>query len=277
MKYLLLLVMAVQAFLLAADDSRLCAVYTVPGELNDIAGHVQGATCSTQGVYLSHSRGIYKIGWDGRLIRKCSAPNHLGDVGYANGRIYGALALRKPIDGKRGMIRVWDEDLNIVGEHLLPGNVDGCAVINGTIYYGLDPYGSPAHLGCKIGRLSLDFKDLGIVDTDTGGKCHYGVQTMATDGKNLFCGYYASGTPQVRCAWFPPDLSACGGTPALNCSEGFGMIPKSVFPSEHPRFFTVKALGGNCHKWHSVTNPPQIRLDFHEYRDGRFFDITKRK
>ncbi len=276
MKNLVLIATAVWSAVLLADDPRIRAVYTVPGELDDIVGHVQGAACSTQGVYLSHACGIYKIGWDGRLIRKCRAPNHLGDVGYANGRLYGALALRKPIDGKKGMIRVWDEDLNVVGEHLLPENVDGCAVIGDTIYYGLDPYGHPAHRRCKIGRLSLDFKDLGVVDTDTGGKCHYGVQTMATDGQNLFCGYYSSGTPPVTCAWFSPNLRICGGTPHLGCSEGFGMIPKSVFPSAHPRFFTVNALGGNCHKWHSITNPAQIRLDFYEYRNGRFFDVTER-
>ncbi|MGN0846169.1 MAG: glycoside hydrolase family 43 protein [Kiritimatiellia bacterium] len=276
MRNLLLFAAAVCAVLSAAADSKIRAVYTVPGELDDIVGHVQGAACSTQGVYLSHAGGIYKIGWDGRLIRKCAAPVHLGDVGYANGRLYGALALREPIDGKKGMIRVWDEDLNVVGEHLLSGAIDGCAVIGETIYYGLDLYGKPPHRRCRIGRLSLDFKELGEVETDHGGQCHYGVQTMATDGARLFCGYYSFGAPPVTCAWFTPDLRACGGTPHLRCAEGFGMVPKSLFPSEYPRFFTVNALGGNCHKWHSITNPAQIRLDFHEFRDGRFLDVTER-
>ena len=279
MKQRVLLSLAILcAAALPAAEAKIKAVYTVPGELNDIVGHVQGATCSEQGVYLSHAGGIYKIGWDGKLKKKCTAPVHLGDVFCDKGRVYGALALRKPVDGKKGMIRVWDEELNVVAEHLLPGNVDGCAVIGDTIYYGLDPYGHPPHPRCRIGRLTLDFKDLGDVDTDQGGECHYGVQTMATDGTNLFCGYYASGTakPVVRCAWFTPDLRQRGGTPDLDCSEGFGMVPKRVFPSEHPRFFAVRALGGNCHKWHSVTNPPQIRLDFYEYRDGRFLDVTDR-
>lgn len=273
MKSILAGVYSLCVVVLCAAEASLGPVYTVPGELNDIVGHVQGAACSTQGVYLSHAGGIYKIGWDGHLIRKCTAPVHLGDIGYAEGRIYGALALRKPIDGKKGMIRVWDEDLNIVGETLLPGNVDGCAVIGNTIYYGLDPYGHAPHRGCRIGRMTLDFKDLGVVDTDTGGQCHYGVQTMATDGTNLFCGYYAFGSPSVRCAWFTSDLKTCGGTPSLGCSEGFGLIPKSLFPSENPRFFTVRALGGNCHKWNAVTNPPQIRLDFYEYRNGQFYGV----
>ena len=220
MKNALIFSAVLYAVALQAADGRIRSVYTIPGELNDIVGHVQGAACSTQGVYLSHAGGIFKIGWDGRLIRKCTAPVHLGDIGYANGRIYGALALRKPIDGQKGMIRVWDENLTVVDEKLLSENVDGCAVIGDTIYYGLDPYGKTPHRGCKIGRMSLAFKDLGVVDTDSGGQCHYGVQTMATDGRDLFCGYYSFGNPPVRCARFAPDLRVCRGTPML--SRGFG-------------------------------------------------------
>ena len=137
------LLIAILAACLAAQGfaaARIRAVYTVPGELNGIVGHVQGAACSTQGVYLSHAGGIYKIGWNGRLIRSCAAPIHLGDVAYADGRLYGALALREPVGGRKGMIRVWDEDLNVVGEHLLPDNIDGCAVIGATIYYGQGAY-----------------------------------------------------------------------------------------------------------------------------------------
>ncbi len=267
-------VMAYAVSVAAAPKIR--AVYTVPGELDDIVGHVQGAACSTQGVYLSHAEGIYKIGWDGRLIRKCRAPGRLGDVGYSNGCLYGAFSLREPIDGKKGMIRVWDEDLNVVDEHLLPEKADGCAVLGDTIYYGVDVYGSEPHRRCRIGRLTLEFRDLGVADLDMGGQCRRGVQTMATDGQSLFCGYDPSGTPSVTCARFPPNLGVCDGTPRLECAAGFDLLPQSVFPSEHPRFFTVRALGGDSPMWHSITNPAQVRLDFHEYRKGRFFDVTER-
>lgn len=275
---LLLLAVCAAAARTGRADARLRAVYTVPGELNDIVGHVQGAACSTQGVYLSHAGGLYKIGWDGRLLRSCAAPVHLGDVAYADGRLYGALALRAPVGGQRGMIRVWDEELNVVGEHLLPGPVDGCAVLGGTLYYGLDPYGPAPHRLCQIGRLARgDFRDLGVVTLDPGGRFHYGVQTMATDGARLFCGYYAAGAPPVTCAWFTPDLRACGGTPPFVCSEGFDRLPPALFPSAHPRFFAVRALGGGPRAWHSVTNPPRVRLDFYEWRDGRFVDVTERR
>lgn len=49
------LLIAILAACLAAQGfaaARIRAVYTVPGELNGIVGHVQGAACSTQGVYL---------------------------------------------------------------------------------------------------------------------------------------------------------------------------------------------------------------------------------
>ena len=46
-------------------------VFTVRHELDILlkAGHIQGACCSEQGVYLSHQFGIAKIGWDGKLIK----------------------------------------------------------------------------------------------------------------------------------------------------------------------------------------------------------------
>ena len=81
MKNALIFSAVLYAVALQAADGRIRSVYTIPGELNDIVGHVQGAACSTQGVYLSHAGGIFKIGWDGRLIRKCTAPVHLGDIG----------------------------------------------------------------------------------------------------------------------------------------------------------------------------------------------------
>ena len=95
----------------AAGVPPMNAIYTVPHELDCLvkAGHIQGACCSEQGIYLSHARGIEKIGWDGKLIKHIDAPSHLGDSAQANGKIYGAFVIRDPKErknGKRGLVRV---------------------------------------------------------------------------------------------------------------------------------------------------------------------------
>jgi hypothetical protein len=238
------------------------------------SGHIQGACCSEQGIYLSHSLGLDKIGWDGKLLKHIEAPGHLGDCAYANGRIYGAFLiwdakLRKW--GKKGLVRVWDENLEQVDEAWFDEALDGIAVLGDTIYVGIDRWGNKTHRLCCVKRLGLDLSDKGNVDVDLGYSIVYGVQTMATDGKDIFFGNYG-GTSRVSA-----DLKT-NEKITLSCAEGFGLVPKTVTKSDAKIFFTVHALGGNMQGWRKdpVNNPPRIRLDFYELKDGRFNDITKK-
>ena len=268
---------AALAFGMFADDgiSAMDAIQTVPHELDCLlkAGHVQGACCSEQGIYLSHSLGIEKIGWNGRHVKHVDAPSHLGDCAYADGRIYGAFVIRdKKIrkDGKSGLVRVWDENLNQVGEAWFDEPLDGICVIGDTIYVGVDKWGRDKHPLCCIKRLGLDLSDKGNMDIDLGYEIHYGVQTMATDGKDLFLGNYGD-TSRVSA-----DLKT-NAKVAFKCSEGFGLVPKSISKCEKPVFFKVRAMGGNMQGWRKdpVNNPPRIRIEFFEYRDGKFSSIWR--
>ena len=259
---------------LAADGDKMPAVYTVPHELDCLlkSGHIQGACCSEKGVYLSHSLGIAKIGWDGKLIRQIEAPSHLGDCAYADGKIYGAFVIRHAAmrkDGKQGLVRVWDEDLNQLAEAWFDEALDGIVVLGDTVYVGVDRWGRKPHDLCCVKRLKLDLADCGNTDIDLGYKIAFGVQTMATDGKSLFLGNYG-GTSKVS-----PGLDSAEKV-VLFCSEGFGMVPKSVSKRETPVFFTVNAMGGNMQGWFKdpVNNPPRIKLRFWEYSGGRFKNIT---
>ena len=270
--------------LVAAEGEKIPAVYTVPHELDVLvkAGHIQGATCSEQGIYLAHQLGIEKIGWDGKLITRVEAPAHLGDICCANGKIYGAFAIRgrKTKDELPGLVRVWNEELEQVAEKRFPVNLDGCCVLGDTLYVGEDPYGHKPHPGCRIRRLGLDLSEKDVVDVDIGYPIHYGVQTMATDGHELFLGNYGAradaGNPKrYNCTRLTADLKPVQNL-SFSCSEGFGRVPKSIAKRDTPVFFTVKAMGGNMQGWRKdpVNNPPRIRLDFYEYKNGVFTDIT---
>ena len=271
----ILVIGALAAFsAIAADVSTMDALYTVPHELDCLlkSGHIQGACCSEQGIYLSHSLGLDKIGWDGKLIKHIDAPGHLGDSAYANGKIYGAFVIRdKNVrkDGKKGLVRVWDENLNQLNEAWFDEALDGIVVLGDTVYVGVDKWGHGKHPSCCIKRLGLDLSDKGNVDFDLGYEIHYGVQTMATDGKDIFLGNYG-GTSRVSA-----DLKT-NEKIVFGCSEGFGMVPKSVSKRETPVFFKVCAMGGNMQGWRKdpVNNPPRIRIEFYEYKDGKFNSIT---
>jgi hypothetical protein len=273
------------AFAVFAAGQEMDAIHTVPHELDCLlkSGHIQGACCSEQGIYLSHALGIDKIGWDGKLIKHIDAPGHLGDSAYANGKIYGAFVIRDPKQrkgGKQGLVRVWDENLNQLNEAWFDEALDGIGVIGDTIYVGVDRWGHGKHPLCCIKRLGLDLSDKGNMDVDLGYEIHYGVQTMATDGKDLFLGNYG-GTSRVSA-----DLKT-NEKIVFGCSEGFGMVPKSISKRDAPVFFKVCAMGGNMQGWRKDPiwredplknpNPPRIRIEFFEYKDGKFNFITNKK
>ena len=257
----------------------------MPHELDGLlkSGHIQGACCSEQGIYLSHQLGIDKIGWDGKLIKHVDAPAHLGDSAYANGKIYGAFVIRDKNarkGGKQGLVRVWDENLNQLNEAWFDEALDGIVVLGDTVYVGVDKWGHGKHPGCCIKRLGLDLSDKGNVDIDLGYEINYGVQTMATDGKDIFLGNYG-GTSRVSA-----DLKT-NEKVVFGCSEGFGMVPKSISNRDTPVFFKVCAMGGNMQGWRKNPiwredpmknpNPPRIRIEFFEYKDGKFNFITNKK
>ena len=267
---------AVSSAVFAAAPS-MSPVFTVPHELDMLvkAGHIQGACCSEQGVYLSHQLGIVKIGWDGKLIKTVEAPAHLGDTAYADGKVYGAFVIRdKKLrkDGMQGLVRVWDENLDMIAEAWFPEALDGIAVLGDTVYVGVDKWGKGKHPLCCVKRLGLDLRQKDNVDVDLGFDIHYGVQTMASDGKDLFFGCYG-GTARVG-----TDLKDVDKV-AFSCAEGFGLVPRSVTKSDANIFFVVRAMGGNMQGWRRdpVNNPPRIRLDFFEFADGKFRNVTKKQ
>ena len=241
---------------------------TKKGDLDCLVedGHVQGFCCDETGVYLSYAGGITKFDWQARKLVETRGPTHLGDSFAYKGKVYAAFALRAPevVDGRtmRGMIAVYDATtLKLEKSRLFDEPLDGCCVINDVIYSSPDRWGknggNNAH--ALIRRFDLELNDLGITELDFGFSMHYGVQTMATDGTNLYCCCYGK---QKNTAVLTPDLKLLG-TCRFRGSEGFCWVPESVVgKSTRPYFAVVHACGGNMQGWRAdpIGNPPQIAL-----------------
>ena len=277
---------AVVAF--ADEIYEMEAVYTVPHEMDCLlkSGHIQGACCSEKGFYLSHARGLDRFGWDGKHIRHIDAPSHLGDTAFFRGKVYGVLTVRdkkERKDGKCGLVRVWDEDLNQLDEAWFDEMFDGVTVLGDTIYVGIDRWGYEPHSICAVKRLGLDLSDKGNTDIPLPHPINYGVQTMSNDGKNIFFGMYGApvdkGNPKrLNCERLTPDLKLLDSFRFdYGCAEGFDHVPESV-AKRSSVFFAVRPMGGNAQGWRKDPdkNPPRIRLEFYEYRDGAFKFITKK-
>ena len=257
------------------EPAKMKAILTVPHEFDMLvkSGHIQGLACSEKGIYLSHQLGLAKIGWDGKLVKHIDAPRHLGGIACANGRVYGAFNIRRHEDmkdGKPGLLRIWDEDLNQIGEKAFQEPVGAVGVLDGTIYYAIAHAKKP-HRPCSVKRLGLDLADRGDQTFDFGYDIKYGIQAIATDGKSLICANYG-GVSLVN-----PEFTSFKKLKCPSFAEGFALVPKSIAKRETPVFIAVRALGGNMKGWRRdpANNPPRLRLEFYAFDGASFTDITE--
>ena len=257
------------------EPVKMKAILTVPHVFDMLvkAGHIQGLACSEKGIYLSHQLGLAKIGWDGKLVKHIDAPRHLGGIACVNGRIYGVFNIRRREDmkdGKPGLLRIWDEDLNQIGEKAFQEPAGAVGVLDDTIYYAIALPKQP-HRPCSVKRLGLDLADRGDQTFDFGYAIQYGIQAIATDGKSLICANYG-GVSLVN-----PEFTSFRKLKCPSFAEGFALVPKSIAKRETPVFIAVRALGGNMKGWRKdpANNPPRLRLEFYAFDGASFTDITE--
>jgi muramoyltetrapeptide carboxypeptidase len=260
---------------MAAGSAKMKAILTVPHEFDMLleSGHIQGLACSETGIYLSHQQGLAKIDWNGKLVKHVDTPRHLGGIAYADGKIYGAFIIRKPSDmkdGKPGLVRVWDENLNQVDEKAFQEAAGCLGILGDTIYYAVSHAKKP-HRDAKIKRLGLDLSERGEQTFEFGYEIKYGTQAIASDGKSLICANYGG----VSLA--NPEFTAFRTLKTPNLAEGFALVPKSISKRERPVFMVVRAMGGNIKGWRKdpKNNPPRLCIGFYEFDGETFADITE--
>ena len=269
------------AVLLAAATSGAAVEGKIPrlvvkGPLDAMVGHVQGACASEDAIYLSHIAGIFKLDWDGNVIKHVKAERHTGDLCYHDGKVYSVLGMWGS-GGKTKVCRlqVRDADLNFVTEKPLPElkGLDGVTVLDGIIYHGVG-YSSPVPRSShSLGRIDLKtLESLPQVVFELPYQTHFCQQNLTTDGKLIYMTFYpVKGAPYA--------LTACdkdGKLVAhynLLAGMGFERLPKGRFPGEHPRFFKVNSRGGK--QKDGTVKPYAVTLDFYELADGQFRDITQ--
>ena len=269
------------AVLLAAAASGAAAEGIIPrivvkGPLDAMVGHVQGACASEDAIYLSHIAGIFKLDWEGNVIKHVKAEMHTGDLCYHDGKVYSVLGMWGS-GGKTKVCRlqVRDAELNFVAEKPLPElkGLDGVTVLDGIIYHGVG-YSSPVPRSShSLGRIDIKtLESLPQVMFELPYQTHFCQQNLTTDGKLIYMTFYS-----VKGA--PYALTACDKAGRLvahydlHAGMGFERLPKGRFPGERPRFFKVNSQGGK--QKGGTVKPYTVTLDFYELADGKFRDITK--
>lgn len=266
MKIIALLLACIATLCLAQD--KIPAIVTEPGALGALKGHIQGACCSDDAIYLSHVEGIFKLDWNGNILKHTILPKHTGDICYWRGRIYDALY--NDVDGENNII-VLDDDINVIGSFKTPGG--GCATVhNGILYVGTGPRDSKPHRFNNITMFTLpDCRPIATMTLDYGSETKYAAQCLASDGKFIYAVFYAA-SGGIPCVVLTPDLKIVGTT-RFNASTGFDFLPQSRNDSVHPRCFKINHIGD----WRvpaNQPNPAQIKIDFYEVVDGNFINIS---
>lgn len=179
-----------------------------------------------------------------------------------------------------GRIQVFDgKDLSLVRES--PGfqrPADGIAYADGIFYVGLGSNYAKPHEPHPVNWVCrFDAKTLRPLEEkrefNYGHLTQYGVQDIATDGKRLFIAFYAvQGAPAVVVT--DTDWNILRKVTGFSASNGLDLLPKRL-SGEKIRFLCVTTLQPPRRD-----NPAQkgigACLNFYEFRDGAFLDITER-
>lgn len=240
-------------------------LYTVRGELDAMRGHIQGMCVSKDAIYFSHMGGIFKLNYQGKVLKHAKTPIHTGDICFNDGKIYSAVGYYDKARRGRGCIAVFDSELNKITVHELDMPCDGITCMNGYLYFGIGPSPQKLHRINRVGRIKSDFSDeIKTFEIDYGYSTHFGPQTISNDGKNLFMCFYS---PKVNFAVFNHEMKLlnCGN---FNANVGFDHFidkeGKSTFIRVKPMYKTKKK------------ESPYFRLDFFRYIDGKMKNITSK-
>lgn len=279
MRHLTFLSVLSLVFLALAEVPEKIPAVTFEDVFAPDAGHVQGAACSDDAVYLSQKSFLYKFGWDGKLLAKVAVTNHTGDICFHDGCVYTSVCLYE--GENRGRIQVFSgKDLSFVRES--PGfqrPADGIAYVNGVFYVGLGsnyvnpPKPHPSNWVCRFDARTL--QPLEEKRTfEYGHLTRYGVQDIATDGSRLFIAFYAvKDAPAVVVT--DSDWNILQKAEGFTAANGFDLLPARM-RGDRLRFLRVNTMSPRrCDD--SSKKGVGASLSFYEFRDGAFIDITARK
>ncbi len=208
-----------------ADEFAPRAIVTEPGALDEGLGHVQGICCDEDAIYAVFTNRIYKIDWQGNVLKSVSAPQHSGDPCLANGKLYASMSSDEGV-----ALYEYDLDLNLTRKVKLEGcpGADGVVYLNGKFYVGgpstYDPhkdnltlvYDSEFNL---VQKASVNF------DVET----HYGPQSIAAWNDKVFIAFYPrDDAPAVtlRSLCVDEELNNVASF-TLDGSNGWSLVPES--------------------------------------------------
>lgn len=176
-------------------------------------GHIQGI-CEGEGYYyVSQMTRIFKLDQEGQCVKSVPVLPHTGDLCFHNGKVYTSVAAYTGPHKGKGLIQVYDTELNLVEEKVYPRGMDGITYLNGKFYVGNgchretvphkpgeEPQSKTPHLDNDMAIVNAETLELEeVIAYSHGYKTRYGAQNIETDGKLLYISFYpeTEGDPEL--------------------------------------------------------------------------------
>ena len=161
-------------------------IATTPGALDDAIGHVQGICCDEDAIYAVFTNAVYKIDWNGDVVKSVSAPQHSGDPCLANGKLYVSMSCDEGV-----ALYEYDLDLNLTRKIKLEDcpAADGVAYLNGKFYVG-GPSTYEPHKDNLTLVYDSDFNLIQKTNVNFDVETHYGPQSIAAWNDEIFIAFY---------------------------------------------------------------------------------------
>ncbi len=242
------------------------------GALSPTAGHVQGFCSCEDAFYISQMRQLSKFNWNGKLIKKVPVLCHTGDICFWDGCVYAAVSVYQGPDKGKGVIQVYDSDLNLVREAKLDRGTDGITCLDGVLYVGMGANHQPSkephreNVFCRFEAKTL--KPLGERQiVDFGHKTKYGSQDISHDGEHVLVSFYRGEKGAPAFVAFDRALKPVKLVGGFDASQGFDLVPKRKRGDRlvYARTATIFEKDPANPKKRTVAG---CRLTFFEYKDG---------
>jgi hypothetical protein len=239
-------------------------------------GHIQGAAASDEALYLAQMTRICKFDWNGKMLKTLDVITHTGDVCWYDGCLYTSVAVYGGPNKGKGMIQVFDKNLDLQRETLIDRGTDGITLLDGTLYVGMGAKTQPSKEPHRV-NLFGRFDPVSLKETaprqevDYGFETHYGAQNMLTDGKILYVNFYgAKGSPPFVA--FDKDFKPLK-TFRFGTGQGADFVPAARAAGK-VRVFTIRTTGNWRARGDQPAEPPGARIQFYDF-DGETFTAVK--